>query len=57
MKVVELTPANFQKLIITIKELKLQIKKLENANEFLNKEIEEYQEFNKFIRGQTDANV
>ncbi len=44
MKVVELSPEEFQKMIIEIKELKLQIEKLRNANEFLNNEILRYNE-------------
>ena len=42
MKVVEISPEDFQKMIIEIKELKVQIEKLENANDFLNKEIRKY---------------
>ena len=42
MKIVELSPSDFQKMIIEIKELKLQVKKLENANKFLNDEIKKY---------------
>ena len=42
VKVVEISPEDFQKMIIEIKELKLQIKKLENANTFLNNEIRKY---------------
>ncbi len=47
MKMVEITAEDFQKMIIEIKELKLQIKKLENANDFLNDEIRTYNE--KFV--------
>ena len=42
MKIVELSPEDFQKMIIEIKELKVQIEKLENANRFLNDEILKY---------------
>ena len=42
MKIVELSPEDFQKMIIEIKELKVQIEKLENANKFLNDEILKY---------------
>ena len=42
MKVVEISPEDFQKMIIEIKELKVQIEKLENANKFLNDEILKY---------------
>jgi len=47
MKMVEITAEDFQKMIVEIKELKLQIKKLENANDFLNDEIRTYNE--KFV--------
>ena len=39
---VELTPDNFQKLLLEIKELRALVQKLENANKFLNDEIKEY---------------
>ena len=42
MRVVEMNPEDFQKMIIEIKELKVQVEKLENANKFLNDEILKY---------------
>jgi len=44
---VELTPDNFQKLLLEIKELRALVQKLENANKFLNDEIKEYNKQNK----------
>ena len=43
---VELTPDNFQKLLLEIKELRALVQKLENANKFLNDEIKEYNKQN-----------
>ena len=45
-KVVELQPAEFQKLLLEIQELKALVEKLENANKFLNDEIREYNKQN-----------
>ena len=41
-KVIEMSPDMFQKMVLEVKELKLQIKKLRNANAFLNDEIVKY---------------
>ena len=42
MKVIEISTDDFQKMVTNISELKVQIQKLENANAFLNAEIEKY---------------
>ena len=41
-KVVELEPAEFQKLLSKIKELEALVEELKNANGFLNEEIRKY---------------
>jgi len=41
-KVVELEPAEFQKLLHKIKELEKLVEELQNANKFLNNEIKQY---------------
>ena len=39
---IEISKEDFEKMVVEIKLLKVQIMKLEQANDFLNKEIEEY---------------
>ena len=41
-KVVELEPAEFQKLLLKIKDLEKLVEELRNANTFLNNEIRQY---------------
>ena len=46
MSKVVLTPDEFQKLLLKIRELEALVEKLQNANKFLNEEIKEYNKQN-----------
>ena len=48
---IKITEKGFRAMIKEIEELKAQIEKLRNANNFLNDEIKEYKEFQDFITG------